>query len=128
MADKSVMVERTLSQADFDLFAKLSGDDNPIHVDPAFSAETRFGRTVSHGMLLSTVLRGLLDRLSPGAVQVEQKLMFPAPTFADEPMRFSAVTVADDGDRFVAEIRCERVADGVVTCSGQATMQRSGRS
>ena len=36
----------------FDRFARLSGDDNPIHVDPAFSARTRFGRTVAHGMLL----------------------------------------------------------------------------
>src|SRR5688500_2787 len=49
---------RSLSQAEFDLFARISGDNNPIHVDPEFSARTRFGRTVSHGMLLYTVLWG----------------------------------------------------------------------
>ena len=38
--------ERTLTQGDFDAFATLSGDDNPIHVDPAFAARTRFGRTL----------------------------------------------------------------------------------
>ena len=51
-ANNSMVLERTLTQQDFDLFAKLSGDSNPIHVDPEFSARTRFGKTVSHGMLL----------------------------------------------------------------------------
>jgi acyl dehydratase len=93
-------------------------------VDPAFSANTRFGRTVSHGMLLATVLRGLLDRLVPGARQVEQKLMFPSPTYAGDVMLFSAILKSDDGRRVVAEINCERVEDGVVTCAGEATLER----
>lgn len=122
---ETVVVERVLTQADFDAFAKLSGDDNPIHVDPDFSARTRFGRTVSHGMLLSTVLRGLLDELAPGSRQVSQKLMFPAPTFADEPMRFSANVKSDDGRHVVAEINCERIEDGAITCSGEATLLRA---
>jgi acyl dehydratase len=119
------IVERALTQADFDAFAKLSGDDNPIHVDPEFSAHTRFGRTVSHGMLLSTVLRGLLDELIPGSTQVSQKLMFPEPTFCDESMRFSALVKADDGRHVVAEISCERIDDGAITCAGEATMLRA---
>jgi acyl dehydratase len=121
------IVERVLTQADFDAFASLSGDDNPIHVDPDFSARTRFGRTVSHGMLLSTVLRGLLDELVPGSSQVQQRLMFPAPTFTDEPMRFSAFIKSDDGRHVVAEISCERIDDGAITCAGEATMRRDRR-
>ena len=124
-ARETAVLERALTQADFDAFASLSGDDNPIHVDPEFSSRTRFGRTVSHGMLLSTVLRGLLDELAPGARQVSQKLMFPAPTFADEPMRFSANVKSDDGRHVVAEVNCERIEDGVVTCSGEATLLRA---
>jgi len=116
---KAKIVERVLTQADFDAFANLSGDDNPIHVDPEFSAQTRFGRTVSHGMLLSTVLRGLLDELVPGSS--------PAPTFADEPMRFSALVKADDGRHVVADISCERIDDGAITCAGEATMLRARR-
>lgn len=121
------IVERVLTQADFDAFASLSGDDNPIHVDPEFSARTRFGRTVSHGMLLSTVLRGLLEELVPGSRQVEQELMFPAPTFTDEPMRFSALIKSDDGRHVVADISCERIDDGAITCAGEATMLRTQR-
>jgi acyl dehydratase len=49
-------IRRVFSQSDFDRFAALSGDDNPIHIDPEFSARSKFGRTVAHGMFLySTV-------------------------------------------------------------------------
>lgn len=126
MKPEARIVERVLTQDEFDAFAKLSGDDNPIHVDPDFSARTRFGRTVSHGMLLVTVLRGLLDELVPGSRQVSQKLMFPAPTFAGEAMRFAAVKRSDNGRHVVVELSCERIEDGTITCAGEATMQRSG--
>lgn len=120
----TVVLDRVLTQADFDEFAELSGDDNPIHVDPAFSAKTRFGRTVSHGMLLSAILRGLLDQLVPGGRQVEQKLMFPSPTYAGDAIRFSAIRKSDDGRHVVAELNCERIEDGVITCAGEATLLR----
>jgi acyl dehydratase len=79
-------VRRVFSQDDFDRFAALSGDDNPIHVDAEFAARTGFGRTVAHGMLLySAVCAALGERLpGPGAVQLEQELMFPSATFVSE--------------------------------------------
>ena len=123
-ATDSIVLEKVLTQADFDAFAELSGDDNPIHVDAAFSANTRFGRTVSHGMLLATILRGMLDQLVPGGRQVEQKLMFPSPTYAGDAMRFAVVRKEDDGHHVVAEVSCERIDDGVITCAGEATLLR----
>jgi acyl dehydratase len=78
--------KRTFTQSDFDRFAALSGDDNPIHVDPEFAARTKFGRTVAHGMFLySLVARVLHHHLpGPGTVQIEQELIFPSPTFVGE--------------------------------------------
>ena len=121
----TLVLEKVFTQADFDAFAELSGDDNPIHVDEAFSSKTRFGRTVSHGMLLGTILRGMLDRLVPGARQVEQKLMFPSPTYAGDAMRFAVIRKSDDGRHVVAEVSCERIEDGVITCAGEATLLRA---
>lgn len=123
-AGQAVSVERTLTQRDFDDFAALSGDHNPIHVDPEFSARTRFGRTVSHGMLLATILRGLIDELVPGGRQVWQDLQFRAPTYADQPMRFSARVVADEGSEITVQFDCRRIEDHVVTCEGSAGLVR----
>ncbi|MCP5092760.1 MAG: hydratase [Gammaproteobacteria bacterium] len=122
-----VEIQRTLTQSDFDRFAALSGDDNPIHVNPEFSAATRFGRTVSHGLLLNTILRGLVDQLVPGGRQQTQSLMFRAPTYADELIRFSAEIKSDDDDLVTAKMSCIRVADNVVTCEGETTLRRDGR-
>lgn len=121
----TVVLEKVLTQAEFDAFAELSGDDNPIHVEAAFCAKTRFGRTVSHGMLLATILRGMLDQLVPGGRQVEQKLMFPSPTFAGDAMRFAVIRRSDDGRHVVVELNCERIEDGVITCAGEATLLRA---
>jgi len=111
---------KVFSQADFDDFARLSGDDNPIHTDPEFCAGTRFGRPVAHGLLLCSVLRGLIDSLLPGQKLSEQAVMFPAPTYADEPVSFT-VNMSDNGQGFFdLELEARRLDDGVVTCQGTA--------
>lgn len=118
-------IVREFSQADFDGFARLSGDNNPIHTDPDFCADTRFGRTVAHGLLLFSVLRGLIDKLLPGGRLSEQSLMFPAPTYANEPMHFSVrFSSGGETDANVGiEMEVKRVEDGVITCQGHARME-----
>lgn len=122
-ANRKLEVEKTFAQADFERFAKLSGDDNPIHVDAGFSAATRFGRPVAHGMLLYSVFRGMLHELVPGAVQQSQNLKFTAPTFAGEPMRFLLQVSAADSDAVTATMSCTRMADELVTCAGESTLR-----
>ena len=88
---------RVLLQTDFDRFARLSGDDNPIHCDPAFAARSHFGATVAHGMMLYGCIAKGLTELVPGAaaVQLGQTLMFPNPTFVNDPIIVSLVVEGD---------------------------------
>ena len=113
-----LVLDRSLTQADFDLFARVSGDNNPIHVDAAFSARTSFGRTVSHGMLLYTVFWGLLRRAHPKARQASQNLMFPNPAYADEPLRFTATPTGP----LAYSIDVRRLADDAVVCTGDTQL------
>lgn len=77
--------QRVLLQADFDRFARLTGDDNPIHCNPDFAAKSHFGATVAHGMLLySCICKALAEQIGPGMVQLEQTLMFPNPTYVGD--------------------------------------------
>lgn len=115
---KQVSIVKVFSQEDFDSFASLSGDDNPIHTNPDFCAGTRFGRTVAHGLLLCSVLRGLTEQLTPGARLDEQSVMFPAPTYANEPMQFTVNTVGDGDNEIELKLEVKRMNDGVVTCLG----------
>jgi acyl dehydratase len=85
----SARFSRILTQEDFNRFADLSGDDNPIHCDPEFAAKSHFGGTVSHGMLLySLICKALSEHIpGPGAVQLEQELMFPNGTYTGEEIK-----------------------------------------
>ena len=113
----------TFSQGDFDEFARLSGDDNPIHVDPAFAARTRFGRTVAHGMLLYGAICGMLSRHFLGATQLEQRFTFPAPTYADEEMtiRLTVTELLPDNQlRLTTTITNPQ---GQLTCDGETVIR-----
>jgi acyl dehydratase len=125
---QSVTTKRIFTQADFDRFAALSGDDNPIHVDPGFSATTKFGRTVCHGMLLySTICQVLGEKLpGPGMIQLDQSLMFPSPTFTGEEMsvRLEVLEVGADDGTAIIETTISH-ADGRPACQGQCTAGRT---
>lgn len=109
---------RTLTQADFDAFARISGDDNPIHVDPDFAARSRFGRTVAHGMLLYSVLWSLMQRHFPGTRQTRQTLMFPNPAFAGEALVFEGRL--SGGDDPTIDLLVLRASDGEPVCQASA--------
>lgn len=106
------------TQDEFDAFAAVSGDDNPIHVDPEFSARTRFGRTVAHGMLIYSRLWGLLRNALPEARQESQQLMFPNPCFAGE---LVDLTVDEIGEDCFA-VRAVRRHDGAELLVGEAVI------
>ena len=95
------------TQADFDRFADLSGDNNPIHVDPEFSARTHFGKTVAHGMLLySTICRVLSTQYpGPGVLQIKQDMMFRNPTYTDTEITVKLEVIDVKLDEQRAEIR-----------------------
>ncbi|WP_334191295.1 MaoC family dehydratase [Pararhodobacter sp.] len=107
----------TPTQAEFDAFARVSGDDNPIHVDEGFSARTRFGRTVSHGMLIYSRLWAMVRAAHPGREHAMQEMMFPNPAYAGEAL---VLTVKGDGPEVA--MRAVRQADGAVCFQGKAVL------
>lgn len=122
---------RVLLQADFDRFARLTGDDNPIHCDRAFAAKSQFGATVAHGMLLyGCICKGLAELMpGPGAVQLEQDLMFPNPAFVDDLVTVSLVVEGNTGGILdIATVVTKPGPDGATlsTASGKTRVVPAG--
>jgi acyl dehydratase len=76
--------ELSFSQLDFNRFASLSGDTNPIHIDSSFAARTKFGGTVAHGMLLYSAISRCLSEQYPTNMQISVQLKFPNPTYINQ--------------------------------------------
>ena len=72
---------KTISSEDVALFAQITGDFNPVHLDEAAAAKSLFGGRIAHGMLtaglISATLAGKLP--GPGSVYLSQTLRFTAP-------------------------------------------------
>ncbi|MDX2202700.1 MAG: MaoC family dehydratase [Hyphomicrobiaceae bacterium] len=72
---------RTVTAEDIVQFAEVTGDMNPVHLDPAYAARTIFKAPIAHGMLtagyISTVFG--MELPGPGAIYVSQTLNFRAP-------------------------------------------------
>src|ERR1700693_2524309 len=72
---------RTLNPEDIQLFAVMSGDINPAHVDPEYASSTMFHEVIAHGMwggaLISTVLGTQCP--GPGTIYIAQTLKFMRP-------------------------------------------------
>ena len=74
---------RTLTPEDVQQFADVTGDDNPIHIDPEYAATTRFGKPIAHGVLVLGLVSKVLGRDFPGpgsvAVSISAKFLRPVP-------------------------------------------------
>jgi 3-hydroxybutyryl-CoA dehydratase len=74
-------------------FAEVTGDKNPIHLDPEFARTTVFGRPIVHGMFVGGLISRALGCHFPGAgtIYMSQSLKFLAPVFVGESVRIELV-------------------------------------
>jgi 3-hydroxybutyryl-CoA dehydratase len=123
------MFAKTVTEADIVLFAGISGDINPIHLNQEFAEESIFEDRICHGMLtasfISTVLGTKLP--GPGCVYLSQNLKFLAPVKAGDTVR-ARVTVREiipEKKRVRLETVCTIGETPVIT--GEATVHVRSR-
>ena len=77
----SAVISKTVTEADIVLYAGISMDTNPLHLDEAYASGSRFGGRIAHGMIGAGLISALLGTKlpGPGAIYVSQSLRFKAP-------------------------------------------------
>ncbi|WP_081905231.1 bifunctional enoyl-CoA hydratase/phosphate acetyltransferase [Janthinobacterium agaricidamnosum] len=119
----SVSIERTLSSEDIQLYAVMSGDDNPQHLDPEFAASTRFHGVIAHGMWGAALISSLLGtRLpGPGTVYRGQTLRFLHPVRVGDTLTVSVSVTARDAGKKLVKLACACVnQEGKTVIEGEA--------
>jgi phosphate acetyltransferase len=101
-------LERTLSAEDILLFAAVSGDVNPAHVDPEYADGTRFHGVVAHGMWGAALLSALIGTQlpGPGTIYLSQSLNFLAPVRVGDTLTVGVTVSAKDAERHHLTLDC----------------------
>jgi phosphate acetyltransferase len=122
---RTASITRTLSTKDIQLFAVLSGDVNPAHLDETYAEDSIFRGVVGHGMWTGALISALLGTAlpGPGTIYLNQNLDFKKPVRPGETIRV-AVSVKekrDDKPIVVFDCLCTN-ALGETVASGTATV------
>lgn len=103
-------------------FAQLTGDTNPIHLNEAYAANTRFGGRIAHGLYTASLISAVLGtRLpGPGAIYLSQTIKFRAPVFIGDTVTAQVEITALDPTRQRATFFCTCSVGEKVVLDGEA--------
>jgi 3-hydroxybutyryl-CoA dehydratase len=120
----TALYAKTVTDADIVLFAGISGDVNPVHLNQEFADRTMFRGRIAHGMLtasfISTVIGTKLP--GPGCIYVSQNLKFKAPVRIGDTVnaRVTVTSVDEVRGRIAVETTC--TVGSTVVIAGEAVL------
>jgi 3-hydroxybutyryl-CoA dehydratase len=111
-------------------FARLSGDDNPLHLCDVYAAETRFGQRIAHGLYTASLISAVLGtRLpGPGAVYRSQTLNFHGPVKIGDVVEVIVEVAELTPKGRIVRLQCEASVDGKLVLDGEAVVSVPGRA
>ncbi len=124
---RKASLSKKITAQDIELFAKVTGDTNPLHLDEAFAKRTRFKKRVCHGMLsaglISAVLGTKLAGPNASPIYLGQSMRFLKPVFIGDTVTASIEVKKVDPARriLIVSTECSN-QDGQQILTGEATM------
>lgn len=116
---------KTCTEQDTQLFAIVSGDQNPIHLDESYAATTQFGQRIAHGMYTGALVSAALATQlpGPGTIYLGQEIKFRAPVFIGDTVTVELEVETIREDKAIVGLLCTCTKqDGTVVASGKATV------
>lgn len=120
---------KTITEADILLFAAVSGDTNPVHIDAEHAAGTMFKQRIAHGMLSASLISTVLGtRLpGPGTIYMGQSLKFRAPVTIGQTVTAVVEVTALDPARRRVTLSTICLVGGKPVIEGEATVMVPAR-
>ncbi len=119
---QSATLSKTITEADILMFAAVSLDTNPIHVDDEAARSSRFGERIAHGLLSAGLISALLGTRLPGSgtIYLSQSLKFRTPVKIGQTVR-AMVEITDlNATRKSATLRTTCMVKEDVVIDGEA--------
>ena len=117
----------TITDEMVQMFAKCTGDFNPIHMDEEYAKKTRFGRRIAHGMLSGGLIsRVLAMKMGVGGIYLGQTLKFLKPVFIGDTLTVEITVNSIREERGIASMgTLVKNQAGELVVKGDATIMVS---
>jgi len=121
--------QKKVSENDIIAFAQVTGDKNPVHLDPSYAARTMFKERIAHGMLTASYISAVfgMEMPGPGAIYVSQTLNFRAPVRIGDVVTAKVRVVELFPAKRRARFDCECLVDGKPVLEGEAVLMVPAR-
>jgi 3-hydroxybutyryl-CoA dehydratase len=119
---QSAEMVRTVHEADIVMFAEVSGDNNPVHLDEAYAAQTPFKTRIAHGMLSAAYISAVIGTQlpGPGTIYMQLALRFKRPVKIGDEVTTKAVVTAIDLEKGRVTIETVCYVGGKPVIEGEA--------
>jgi acyl dehydratase len=114
---------KCVEEQDVQLFAAVSGDVNPVHLDAEFAAGTAFKERIAHGMLTGAVISAAIamELPGPGSIYLGQSLRFRLPVKIGDTVTVELEVTEKREDKGFVTLDCKvRNQDGKTVATGTA--------
>ena len=122
-------LRKQVTDRDIEMFAEVSTDRNPVHLDDDYAHDTIFGGRIAHGMLTAGLISAVIGEQLPGhgTVYLGQNLKFLAPVRPDDMVLAEVEVLSIDYSkrRVTMETRC--IVNGKKVLVGEATVLAPSR-
>ena len=127
---QSASIGKTITEADILMFAAVSTDTNPVHLDAEAAAQSVFKERVAHGMLSAGLISAVLGTRLPGAgtIYMGQTLRFRAPVRIGDTVTATAEVTGLDAEKKRATLKTTCTVKGKVVIEGEATVMPRSRA
>ncbi len=119
-------LSRSITEDDILLFALVSGDHNPIHLDAEYAERSFFGKRIAHGFLIGSLISAVLGNAlpGPGSIYLGQTLKFLAPIHIGDTVTVTVKVVALREEKRIVTLHTACINQhGTLVLSGEATVK-----